>query len=134
LFPPTGKYIREDRCQTPIERFSTIALRPPIDLLYMGGTLEKAGVECRLGTIPRKSWTGRLSKAIFGNSPPDLLIHEHYDPLPGEGYGGVPDAKSIKPECLTIAKGAHFNLNDRSAWKRTLSWIWYSGRIRDGGR
>jgi len=34
IVPPTGVYVREDRCQTPLEHFRTIALRPPIDLMY----------------------------------------------------------------------------------------------------
>ncbi len=40
IVPPTGKYIREERCQTPLEEMHTIALRPPMDLLYLAGSLE----------------------------------------------------------------------------------------------
>ena len=45
IVPPTGKYIREDRCQTPIEKLKTVALRPPIDLMYSAAAFERAGVE-----------------------------------------------------------------------------------------
>ena len=49
IVPPTGKYIREERCQTPLDELHTVALRPPMDLLYMGAVLEQAGIECRIG-------------------------------------------------------------------------------------
>ena len=42
IVPPTGKYIREDRCQTPIKNLKTVSLRPPIDLLYALGAFEAA--------------------------------------------------------------------------------------------
>ena len=40
IVPPTGKYIREERCQTPLSKLHTVALRPPMDLLYIAGSLE----------------------------------------------------------------------------------------------
>jgi radical SAM superfamily enzyme YgiQ (UPF0313 family) len=115
IVPPTGKYIREDRCQTPIEEFSTIALRPPIDLLYMGGTLEKAGVECRLRDYPAEELDWAAFESDFRQFLPDLLIMSITTPSLAKDMEACRIAKSIKPECLTIAKGAHFNLNDRGA-------------------
>ena len=58
IVPPTGKFIREDRCQTPIKDLKTVALRPPIDLLYCAAAFESAGCACRLRDYPAEgvSW------------------------------------------------------------------------------
>ena len=115
IVPPTGKYIREDRCQTPIEEFSTIALRPPIDLLYMAGTLEKTGVECQLKDYPGEEKTWEDFEEDFKQFQPDFLILSITTPSLEKDMKACDMAKSIKPECCTIAKGAHFHHNDHSA-------------------
>src|SRR5215218_7866635 len=74
VVPPTGLYIREDRCQTPIEEMKTIALRPPIDLMYSAGSAEAAGCECKLTDYPgeRQTWCD-LEKDIR-EFQPDVII------------------------------------------------------------
>ena len=57
IVPPTGKYIREDRCQTPIKNLKTVSLRPPIDLLYANPTC--ADVVSRRGRWVLL-WTDRI--------------------------------------------------------------------------
>ena len=59
IVPPTGLYIREDRCQTPIEELKTIAIRPPIDLMYAAAGFEQARTLCKIEDYPaeKKSWS-----------------------------------------------------------------------------
>ncbi len=118
IVPPTGRYIREDRCQTPIDKLKTVALRPPIDLMYAAAAFESAGCECRLIDFPaeRKLWHG-LRRAIHTFSP-DALVISITTPSLNRDVKAARVAKEINPEILTIAKGAHFNTLDVDSLNR----------------
>ncbi|MBX7247292.1 MAG: B12-binding domain-containing radical SAM protein [Candidatus Sumerlaeaceae bacterium] len=115
IVPPTGMYIREDRCQTPIEEMKTIALRPPIDLLYSAGSTEAAGCECKLVDYPgeRRSW-GHL-EADIREFKPQVMMMSITTPSLHKDVEAATLAKSIDPTIVTVAKGAHFNVLDREA-------------------
>jgi len=115
IVPPTGLYIREDRCQTPIEEMKTIALRPPIDLLYAAASAEAAGCECRLVDYPgeRKGWP-ELNQEI-SEFRPDFIVLSITTPSLSKDVEAARVAKKINPSILTIAKGAHFNQLDHEA-------------------
>ena len=108
IVPPTGMYIREDRCQTPIEEMKTIALRPPVDLMYTAASAERAGVECRLTDFPaeRKSWSD-LERELR-EFQPDILVLSITTPTLAEDVRAAGLARELNPKCLTVAKGAHF--------------------------
>lgn len=114
IVPPTGLYIREDRCQTPIERLATVAPRPPIDLLYIAAVLEQAGVECQVRDYPmiKGDW-GSLEQDLR-NFHPDILILSITTPSIENDLIAAEIAKKIDPEIITIAKGAHFNYLDKA--------------------
>ena len=118
IVPPTGKYIREDRCQTPIEKLKTVALRPPIDLLYAASSFESAGCDCRLVDFPaeRKSWED-LRTAIK-EFDPEMLVISITTPSLSQDVEAASLAKVINPAILTIAKGAHFNTLDVDSLER----------------
>ncbi|MGI8906839.1 MAG: B12-binding domain-containing radical SAM protein [Candidatus Sumerlaeaceae bacterium] len=115
VVPPTGLYIREDRCQTPIEEMKTIALRPPIDLMYSAGSTEAAGCECRLMDYPgeRKTWCD-LSQDIR-EFQPDVIMLSITTPSLHKDVEAARLAREIKPDILTVAKGAHFHVLDRES-------------------
>lgn len=112
IVPPTGKYIREDRCQTPIEEFQTIALRPPIALMYLAAVLEQKGVACLLKDYPAEDvgWEG--FRRDLGDFLPDMLIVSMTTPSLEKDVEACRIAKSEIPHCLTVGKGAHFNFSD----------------------
>ncbi|MDD5125597.1 hypothetical protein, partial [Methylovulum sp.] len=70
----SGAYIREDRCQTPIEDLRTVALRPPIDLLYIAAAMELSECLCQIIDYPleNKSWDDL--KEDIENISPDILV------------------------------------------------------------
>ena len=45
IYPPTGVYMRDDRCQAPVEGMTAQPNRAPLDLAYMAAMLEQLGVE-----------------------------------------------------------------------------------------
>lgn len=115
IVPPTGKYIREDRCQTPLDELHTVALRPPIDLLYVAAALQYAGVECRVRDYPGKDLTWEHLKNDIRDFQPDGLILSITTPTLADDVKAAAIAKEIKPDIVTAAKGAHFNHLDRQA-------------------
>ncbi len=112
VVPPTGKFIREDRCQTPIDRLKTVALRPPVDLLYAAAVFENEGLECRLTDYPAEEWGWKRFKRDLEEFQPDYLILSITTPSLKDDLKSTKLAKKIKPEMVTIAKGAHFNTLD----------------------
>jgi radical SAM superfamily enzyme YgiQ (UPF0313 family) len=115
VVPPTGLYIREDRCQTPIEEMKTIALRPPIDLMYSAANTERAGCECRLMDYPgeRKSWSEL--QADIRDFKPHVIMLSITTPSLHKDVEAARLAKEIDPNILTVAKGAHFHILDRES-------------------
>lgn len=112
IVPPTGKYIREDRCQTPIKNLKTISLRPPIDLLYATGAFEAAGCECRMKDFPGEDESWSELEADLRAFRPDMLVMSITTPTLELDMEAAARAKEIDPKILTIAKGAHFNTLD----------------------
>lgn len=113
LVPPTGRFIREDRCQTPIDKMRTIALRPPIDLMYAAGAYDAVGVECRLRDYPAEDLTWDDLRAELEEFRPDHLILSITTPTLEHDLKAAPLAKELLPGIRVIAKGAHFNVHDR---------------------
>lgn len=113
--PPTGLYIREDRCQTPIEEMKTIALRPPIDLMYSAGSTEAAGCECKLVDYPaeRRTWCD-LQEDIRAFDPQVIML-SITTPSLHKDVEAARLAKEMNPQILTVAKGAHFHVLDQES-------------------
>ncbi|MFC1851396.1 B12-binding domain-containing radical SAM protein [candidate division CSSED10-310 bacterium] len=111
VYPPTGVFDRTDRCQTPIDLTGSQAARPPLDLAYMAGGLKLRGVECILRDYPVQGggWP-RLVEDLHQLKPHYFIVSittfsYHLD------MRAVRIAKSLNPETITIAKGAHFQKN-----------------------
>jgi radical SAM superfamily enzyme YgiQ (UPF0313 family) len=112
IVPPTGRYIREDRCQTPIDRLKTVALRPPVDLMYAAAAFESKGVEARLKDYPAEEHGWESFEADMKEFAPDFLILSITTPSLELDLKAAAVAKKLVPKVLSIAKGAHFNTLD----------------------
>ena len=115
IVPPTGLYVREDRCQTPIGRLKTIALRPPIDLLCAGGAFEAAGATARLADYPAEGRGWQDLERDLADLRPDVLLLSCTTQTLRDDVEAASLAKRVRPETLTVAKGAHFNVLDRES-------------------
>ncbi|MFW6303322.1 MAG: B12-binding domain-containing radical SAM protein [Candidatus Sumerlaeota bacterium] len=116
--PPTGLFIREDRCQTPIEHMTTVALRPPIDLLYAAASFEQGGASCRVEDYPGEGWDLERLLEDLKNEEPDLLLMSITTPGLDRDMQVAAQIKEHFPEILIGAKGAHFNTLDIDALER----------------
>lgn len=121
VVPPTGRYIREDRCQTPIDRLKTVALRPPIDLLYAASAFESQGLECRIMDYPGEERGWAELESDLREFKPDYIILSITTPSLKEDLKAGDLAKKVLPNIVTIAKGAHFNTLDVATMKEWQS-------------
>ena len=108
VVPPTGKYIREERCQTPIDELHTVVLRPPMDLLYIGGALGAIGVQCKVIDCPALDATWDDFENELRDYEPDVLLLSITTPTLDQDLKAASIAKRIDSEIITISKGAHF--------------------------
>src|SRR5690242_8711811 len=118
IVPPTGIYVREDRCQTPLAKFRTIALRPPIDLMYAAAAFESVGWTCTLVDCPAEGVDARALEARMRALRPDAVLLSCTTQTVEEDLETAALAKRVDPHVLTIAKGAHFNVLDREVMGR----------------
>lgn len=118
--PPSGMYIRDDRCQVPVKGLSS-GLRTPLDLAYMAAALEKEGIVCVIRDCPAESKTRQdLRKELEGGNF-DMLIISVTTPTLYADLSVCDVAKEINPGILTVAKGAHFATEDKEAMERFKS-------------
>lgn len=117
IVPPTGRFIREDRCQTPIDEMKTIALRPPIDLMYAAAAAEQAGCQCRLVDYPGELLGWSELDNCLREFRPHMLVLSITTPSLYKDVEAARLAKQVDPSILTVAKGAHFNALDMEAMR-----------------
>lgn len=115
IVPPTGKYIREERCQTPLDELHTVALRPPMDLLYIAAALEEVGVQPHIVDYPAREGTWETFEEDLHRLQPDALLLSITTPTLKKDVIAAEKAKSIDPRIIILSKGAHFLQLDRQA-------------------
>ena len=113
IVPPTGRYIRESRCQTPIDDLKTVALRTPVDLLYAAACFERGGCDCRVVDYPAEGQGWDALEALLTEWRPDFLVLEITTPTLRDDLRAAELARQVNPATVTIAQGAHFNIFDR---------------------
>ncbi len=115
--PPSGNYIRDDRCQVPADAISS-SLRAPMDLLYCATILENRGYRCRLVDYPGAGRGLEEYLRDLREFAPDLVLASVTTPTLPEDMRCLEAAKRLRPGALTIAKGAHFIVRDDEAMAR----------------
>lgn len=110
--PPTGLYIREDRCQSCIEDLPTVEMRPPMDLAGMAASLESQRVVCKIMDCPMEKigWEG-LTEEIK-KFRPDMLVISTTTSTIEKDLLVCKLAKEIDKEVITVAKGPIFLQED----------------------
>ena len=112
LYPPTGVYMRDDRCQAPVEGMTAQPNRAPLDLAYMAAMLEREGVECRIHDYAAEKSSWEKVRADLGSFRPDMMLVSVTTPTIVHDLPACRIAKELRPETLTVAKGAHFTAKD----------------------
>ncbi|MCL2050384.1 MAG: B12-binding domain-containing radical SAM protein [Lachnospiraceae bacterium] len=108
LNPPTGKYIRDTRCQASVDEIFAVSERAPVDLAYIAGAIANNGNECIIidYSAEKLSWLDMLN---------DLkILHPDYVVINTTMFSYADDlavcsaCKDINNNIITIAKGAIF--------------------------
>jgi radical SAM superfamily enzyme YgiQ (UPF0313 family) len=109
--PPTGLYIREDRCQAPLKGMAVTMSRPPLDLAYMAATLQSVGVECKIRDYPVQGGNWKTFSADLQEFHPDMLIISVTSFTIHDDLLACAIAKrELGIGIITIAKGAHVSV------------------------
>ncbi len=106
--PPTGKYMRETRCQAPLKGIIAAYLRPPLDLAYIAGSVCYHGDQCNIIDYPaeKKTWNNFKKDLLSFN--PDYLVVNTTGFTISDDLIACKIAKSINTKIMTLAKGAVF--------------------------
>ncbi|PIQ87316.1 MAG: hypothetical protein COV73_03580 [Candidatus Omnitrophica bacterium CG11_big_fil_rev_8_21_14_0_20_43_6] len=115
--PPTGLYVREDRCQSSVSDFTVSVTRPPMDLMMMASSLEAVKVICRIKDYPMEGGGWDSFKKDFSDFNPDLLVLSITTPTIKDDFLALAIAREVNPQVLTVAKGAHFSIYDSQILK-----------------
>jgi radical SAM superfamily enzyme YgiQ (UPF0313 family) len=112
MYPPTGVYMRDDRCQAPVEGMTAQPNRAPLDLAYMAAMLEKHGIECKIAdyAAPKSPWE-EVERDMVAFRP-DMVVVSVTTPTIVQDLAACRIAKKIDPKILTVAKGAHLHAKD----------------------
>jgi len=116
IYGPTGLYMRDDRCQAPVEGMTAQPNRAPLDLAYMAAMLEREGAACRIRDYAAEglSWKDfEKDLLLFG---PDLLVVSVTTPTFERDLEACRIAKGLIPDITTVAKGAHFSPKDEEVF------------------
>jgi radical SAM superfamily enzyme YgiQ (UPF0313 family) len=108
VYPPTGVYMRDDRCQAPVEGMTAQPNRAPLDLAYMAAMLERMGIECRIRDYSAEKTDWKALADDLAAFRPDMLVVSVTTPTILRDLGACKIAKDVRPDILTVAKGAHF--------------------------
>ncbi|MFC1808252.1 B12-binding domain-containing radical SAM protein [Candidatus Omnitrophota bacterium] len=117
IYPPTGYYMRDDRCQAPVEGMTAQPARAPMDLAYMGAVLEQDGIRCKIRDYPAEGLSWPDLKKDLNDFKPDMLAFSITTPTLKDDLKACKIAKLIDPDIFTVSKGAHYSEEDENIIK-----------------
>ncbi|MBJ05523.1 MAG: hypothetical protein CMO40_00165 [Verrucomicrobiaceae bacterium] len=118
IYGPTGLYMRDDRCQAPVEGMTAQPNRAPLDLAYMAAMLERMGVQCKVTDYAAEGLDWKAFEADMEEFQPDLLVLSVTTPTLLRDLAACEVARKACPHVVTVAKGAHFTPKDEETMLR----------------
>ncbi len=111
IIPPSGRFIRDDRCQVPVKGLSS-EMRTPLDLAYMAAMFEEEGYECVIRDYSAENSNWDDLRSDLENVNYNILVISVTTPTIYDDLKACDLAKEVSPEVLIVAKGAHFSVMD----------------------
>ena len=109
--PPTGRYIRDTRCQASVKDIFAISDRPPVDLAYIAGAISFHGDECIIRDYPVEQFNMEELEIEIKNLNADYVVINTTLFTYKEDLSICTIIKSIDEKIVIIAKGAIFFQN-----------------------
>ncbi|MCK5393504.1 MAG: radical SAM protein [Candidatus Omnitrophica bacterium] len=102
--PPTGLFIRDDRCQSNVEGFLVSVSRPPHELMLMAAGLKDKGHQVSIFDYPIEGKSLFDYKSDFQENLPDVLVINATIPTINEDIKCAKIAKQIKNDLLVVLR------------------------------
>ena len=102
--PPTGIFIRDDRCQSNVEEFLVSVTRPPHELLIMAAILENDGCKVVINDYPSEKKAMIDFKQDVIKLAPDILVVNATIPTLIDDLACVRIAKQINQNTLSVLR------------------------------
>lgn len=118
--PPTGLYLREDRCQAPVKSMMAQGVRPPMDLAYIAAVCRKnSGSQCIVKDYPVEGGDWKKFRNLVRDFKPEFLVISTTTPTFSDDMRAADIAhEEIGNKIKCIAKGAHLSNHDIEALSR----------------
>ncbi|MBI4678057.1 MAG: radical SAM protein [Elusimicrobia bacterium] len=110
LVPPTGAYIREDRCQSATAGLLLHTIREPADLAICAAVLESAGWECSILDAQAEGLPRRAALERIRSRAPRLIVIQTTVPSLAGDAGFVREVRRELSSVEVAAWGADFDL------------------------
>ncbi|MFQ5952629.1 MAG: B12-binding domain-containing radical SAM protein [Candidatus Omnitrophota bacterium] len=117
IYPPTGMYMRDDRCQAPVKGMTAQPMRTPLDLAYMAASLEREGIECKIKDYPSEDARWLTLKEDLQHFNPDMLIISITTPTMYQDLKACSIARKLNKDVLVVSKGAHYLTKDEKVFE-----------------
>ncbi len=114
LVPPSGRYRRDDRCQSRVEDQTIRVVLPPLDLATMAASLRNAGHEVRLADHPASGTDEKKIEEDVLSFAPDMLIYTCTAPTLDSDLRLADLIKLWRPDSRICIKGEPVNFLDES--------------------
>jgi len=118
IYPPTGMYMRDDRCQAPVKGMTAQPARTPLDLAYMAANLRNRGVDCRIKDYPAQGDDWKSLEDDLRDYMPDMLVISITTPTLEADLATCNLAKRANPDMLIVSKGAHYASKDEEVLRQ----------------
>ena len=104
LNPPTGLYVRDDRCQSSVASFMIAIPRPPHELLIMATVAERSGAVVHIRDYPIERKTNSdLARDVVALTP-DITVINATIPTLSDDIACAVQIKTIRPDTLIILR------------------------------
>ena len=116
--PPTGKYIRDTRCQASVNDIFAVVDRAPVDLAYIAGGISSNGHECIIKDYPAEGlgWKDMIEDVNNFNINYVVINTTMYSYEDDLKVAEI--CKNVNSNIVTIAKGAIFFSNPEKIMER----------------
>lgn len=105
IVPPTGLYVRSDRCQSSVADFAVAFARPPVDLALAAAYLREAGARVRLADFPMKGLSWKQLEEELSRSPAELIVFSSCTSSLRQDLEACRLARRLVPGALVALRG-----------------------------
>lgn len=116
IYAPSPQMNRTARCQQPIKELIVLPPLPPTDLMYCA-SMAKQNAECTIKDYSVEGGTLETLAKDIKKLSPDIILVNVADTTFKTDMQAFETAKTIKPEILTVATGAHFLTESKNILK-----------------